>query len=398
MNWPLTSLGEVLKERNEVPSPESLVSGEVQIVSKIGFHDGTIQVRSDGATKTGMILIRPGDLVVSGINAAKGAIAIYGNEQSDPIAATIHYGAYIPDNEKTDIRYLWWLLRSRTFKDLLLRYVPGGIKTELKAKRLLPIPVPMPSLPVQRQVIKKIELFSKLVQESRLIHEDSRLEDISLIGSELNRIFGDPYRGIINRFPANCHKRLEEAAFDIADGPHITPNYVEDGIPFVTVRNIVTGKIDFSGLQFITSDAHAEYGNRARAEKGDVLISKDGTIGVPCFVDTDREFSYFVSVALVKPKPEILRGRFLVWALRSPYLQARIRERSRGDMIKHLVLREIRALIVPVPPIPDQERTIAWLDRLQMKIDSLASLRAQNVAELDALLPSILDKAFKGDI
>ena len=96
--------------------------------------------------------------------------------------------------------------------------------------------------------------------------------------------------------------------------------------------------------------------SRAKAEPGDVLISKDGTLGVPCFVDTDREFSFFVSVALIKPKREILDGEFLSWALRAPYLQERIVARSRGDMIRHLVLREIRDLTVPIPPLPDQRR------------------------------------------
>lgn len=88
--WKEILLGEVLTERREMPSPESLENGEINIVSKIGFNQGKIELRSDGKTKTGMILIRPGDLVVSGINAAKGAIAIYDENQLKPIAATIH--------------------------------------------------------------------------------------------------------------------------------------------------------------------------------------------------------------------------------------------------------------------------------------------------------------------
>ncbi len=74
--WPRVPLGEFLTERREVPSDESMAVGETPIVAKIGFEDGRIQLRSDGQTKTSMILIRPGDLVVSGINAAKGAIKL----------------------------------------------------------------------------------------------------------------------------------------------------------------------------------------------------------------------------------------------------------------------------------------------------------------------------------
>ncbi len=78
MKWPVERLGEVLTERKEEPPPDDLSLGRVKIVEKIGFDTGRIQLRTDGETKTGMILIRPGDLVVSGINAAKGAIAVYG--------------------------------------------------------------------------------------------------------------------------------------------------------------------------------------------------------------------------------------------------------------------------------------------------------------------------------
>ena len=76
-SWPLTPIGEVLTERKEKPALESIELGEIRIVSKIRFNEGQIELREDGKTKTGMILIRPGDLVLSGINATKGAIAIY---------------------------------------------------------------------------------------------------------------------------------------------------------------------------------------------------------------------------------------------------------------------------------------------------------------------------------
>lgn len=143
-DWHNVPLSDVLAERREVPLAHDLASGKIKIISKVGFNDGKIQLREDGKTKTNMILIRPGDLVVSGINAAKGGIAFFDGSDGESIAATIHYGAYIPNKNRVDVSYLWWLLRSHTFRDLLLKYVPGGIKTELKAKRLLPIPIPLP--------------------------------------------------------------------------------------------------------------------------------------------------------------------------------------------------------------------------------------------------------------
>lgn len=75
--WPSTPLGNILKERKEKASLHDILTGKIRIVSKISFDDGQIQLRNESKTKTGMILIRPGDLVLSGINACKGAIAVY---------------------------------------------------------------------------------------------------------------------------------------------------------------------------------------------------------------------------------------------------------------------------------------------------------------------------------
>ncbi|MDP2971649.1 MAG: restriction endonuclease subunit S [Deltaproteobacteria bacterium] len=394
----MVPLEEILRERQEVPSAEALANGGIRIVAKIGFNDGQIHLRNGSETKTGMILVRPGDLLISGINAAKGAIAIYGEENTEPIAATIHYGAYIPNKSRVEVRFLWWLLRSNTFRDLLLRYVPGGIKTELKAKRLLPIPVPLPSVEEQRRIVAKIEELTAQIHEARMLRQHAIEEADALVKAHLNRLFGNPYEQVTGTLTIREWRKLGEVVDDVADGPHVTPIYVENGIPFITVLNITSGRIRFGEQKFVTEEDHRQFQKRAKAERGDVLITKDGTIGIPCFVDTDREFSFFVSVALIKPRREILDGKFLTWAIRAPYLQERISERSRGDMIRHLVLREIRDLTVPVPLLSEQRQIVVELAALQAEVDTLKKLQAETAAELNALLLSILDKAFKGEL
>ena len=132
----MVKLGEVLTERRETPSEEDLLSERVRIIEKISFDTGRIQLRSSGSTRTGMILVRPGDLVVSGINVAKGAIAIYDPDSTEPVAATIHYAACIPNPVRVDIRFLWWMLRSR-FEDPVFRceVAPSGVVPDRSSVR-----------------------------------------------------------------------------------------------------------------------------------------------------------------------------------------------------------------------------------------------------------------------
>ena len=64
----------------------------------------------------------------------------------------------------------------------------------------------------------------------------------------------------------------------------------------------------------------------------------------------------------------------------------------------YINLKNLERLRIPIPPIPEQRRIVAYLDRLQAKVDEMKRLREEARAELDALLPAILDKAFKGKL
>jgi type I restriction enzyme, S subunit len=82
----------------------------------------------------------------------------------------------------------------------------------------------------------------------------------------------------------------------------------------------------------------------------------------------------------------------------SHWTKDRMADKSRGDMMPHILLREIRALPVLLPPLPEQRRIVMELDALQAEVDALKRLQAETAAELDALLPSILDRAFRGEL
>ena len=182
-DWEEVQLHEVLIERKETPDPVALETGEIRIVSKIGFNTGELEFRDSASTKTKMIQFQPGDIVFSGINAAKGAIAIYPNTEEKPASATMHYSAYFVNPERADVTFLWWLFRSKAFQHILLRTLPGGIKTELKPKHLLPISVRLPSLSEQRHIVAKINHFLTKLNEVCVLSEQLKVELSVFVGS-----------------------------------------------------------------------------------------------------------------------------------------------------------------------------------------------------------------------
>ena len=191
-------------------------------------------------------------------------------------------------------------------------------------------------------------------------------------------------------------KRLEELTSVIADGVHKTPKYVDRGIPFVTVKNLTAGPgISFEDINYVTSADHKEFIKRTHPEKGDILISKDGTIGVVRVVDTDVEFSIFVSVALIKPVMRELT-HYLAYAVSASCVQRQIV--PKGAALKHLYLVDLRNLLIPLPPLAEQARIAKELDLRREQIDRLEAAYREKLSSLTELKQSILQKAFSGEL
>jgi type I restriction enzyme S subunit len=226
--------------------------------------------------------------------------------------------------------------------------------------------------------------------ELRKLRAQTDRRTAALLPALFHEMFGDP------RANSRAHRvvTLGSLCQKISDGTHKTPTYVSSGVPFVTVKNITTGQLDFSETKFISEKEHLELTKRTKPERGDVLVSKDGTIGVPCNVDTDREFSIFVSIALLKLRRELANSVFLTGQLNTDWVQAQIREGTKGIAIRHLHLRDFRTLKIILPPLPLQNE---FAQRVT-EIRELEAAQAASRQRLDALFQSMLHRAFQGDL
>ncbi|TGM26216.1 hypothetical protein EHQ71_18070 [Leptospira levettii] len=147
-NWPYTPLSVFLQAREGRFKPNDPKIATYKRLEKIDFT-GQIHI-SDKPSKTEMIIIESGDLVISGINVSKGALAVY--EGREPITATIHYSSYKFNKNKIDIAFLKRFLKSPTFRSELQEQVKGGIKTEIKPKHILQLKARIPDLSEQKKI------------------------------------------------------------------------------------------------------------------------------------------------------------------------------------------------------------------------------------------------------
>lgn len=159
--WKKVRIGEFLTERQGRYKPDDNAIVTYKRLDKIDFS-GTVHI-SEKPSKTDMIVVQPGDLVISGINVAKGAIAVY--QGTEPVTATIHYSSYIFDDSVIDLEYFKYFVKSPAFIETLKKQAKGGIKTEIKPKVFLPLEISLPDLPTQKQIVKRISVNLKRVNE-----------------------------------------------------------------------------------------------------------------------------------------------------------------------------------------------------------------------------------------
>ncbi len=186
-----------------------------------------------------------------------------------------------------------------------------------------------------------------------------------------------------SRFPIQS---ILELSLLVTDGIHKTPRYSENGLPFIQVNNIKEGLVNFEhNLKYVTEDWEDIVLKRYSPRPGDILITKDGTIGIAAMVPDDFvSFSIFVSVAAIRPNSKMVIPQFLEIMINSPIVQRQIYRQTRGAVLVHLLLEEIRKLLIPVPFLEMQERIVSLMAEAY-------SRRKKNEEEAEGLYNSIDD-------
>ena len=187
---------------------------------------------------------------------------------------------------------------------------------------------------------------------------------------------------------------IQQLALKVVDGTHHTPTYLDSGVAFISVKDIRGGRVYFDDCKFISAVAHTELSKRCHVELGDVLITKSGTIGRIAIVKTDRPFSLFVSVALIKPVQKIFDARFLALSLEKHIAGINIDQDIKGGLLKNLHLEDLRVIAIRLPPIAEQYRIVAEVERRLSVIEELEVAVAANLKRAERLRQSVLARAF----
>lgn len=194
-------------------------------------------------------------------------------------------------------------------------------------------------------------------------------------------------------------RSLADVCQTITDGSHYSPPTTDSGLPYITVRDLDGGTINFRTCKFVGVSDYADLKrNGCAPRRGDVLFSKDGTVGKVALVDHDREFVVLSSLAILRPDPSKIDSRFLAYSLQSPNFLAEALGRKTGVAIRRVILKNLKSMSLSVPPLEEQQRIVAMLDEAFAAIGT-AIANARRMGDLSTeLLSSQIGQIFSAQV
>jgi type I restriction enzyme S subunit len=398
--WPTVKLGEVLRlDPDSVPVDASKTYPMVGVLS---FGRGLFERPPIENAKTSYRVfyrLKAEHVVMSQLFGWEGALALSSEKFAGKFLSP-QFPTFLCDDTKLDREFLGWLIQRPTFwEDLGSRAIGmGDRRRTLNPEALFKSQIPLPPLPEQQRLVARIEELADQIHEAQTLRHQATKEAEALIVSTRRTLIGE-----------ECSEgwiALKNLVVNIENGrsPQCESRQAErDEWGVLKVGAISFGTFDAQENKALP--VGVAFDPRYEVHVGDFLMSRANTtelVGAcatvhdtrPQLLLSDKTFRFHFGEGVD------LEPRWLDHTMKSPALRAQIERGATGTSptMKNISKEKVLELLIPPHPLPEQRRIVAELDALQAEVDALKRLQAETAAELDALLPSILDKAFKGEL
>lgn len=390
--YPAVHLEEVLRYRKDFITIDDL---DCYKRPRVRLHVKGILLRDEvrGAqikTKTQQVC-RKGEFLVAEIDAKVGGFGIVPDELDGAIVST-HYFLFVIDEERLNQRFLDYFIRTPAFRNQV--EAQGSTNyAAIRPAHVLRYQVPLPPLEEQQRIVARIEQLAAEIQRARNLREQAANDAKALTAAQAGRAFK----------AIREHQSIEaiaEVRGGIQKSPHRLPR--ENPVRYLTVAHVQRDRILTDDPRYfeVTKDEL----DRRRLIAGDVLIIEGNgsaeQIGrTALFRGEIADCVHQNHVIRIRPDAARLAPEFLNRFFNSPAGQDAVQAQSRTTSgLRTLSVGRIKQIEVPTPPFHEQRRIVAELEGLQAEVDELRRQQAETAAELDALLPAILDRAFKGEL
>lgn len=392
-SWPLVALGEMLRKSEEsVPLDPNTTYREVTI--KLWGKGVVLRREASGSEIAAprRSVVRAGQFILSRIDARNGAFGIV-PPALDGAVVSNDFPSFKLNTQRINPEYLGWLSRSADFVDLCKAASEGTTnRVRLKEEKFLAMAIALPPLSEQQRIVTRIDELTVKIDESRGLRRQTVEEAKALLQASASRVF--------DKLVENTPLRPLSALVTVKGGgtpSKANPFYWQGPVPWISPKDMKSREL-FDAIDHVSEEAIANSAAKL-IEPGAVLVVVRGMILVHTFPSAILRVPAAINqdMKALIPCAELLTEYLssLFWAHNSRILN--LVEKSTHDT-RRLEVSKLLDTKIPVPPIPGQRRIVTYLDNLQAKVDSLKRLQTETAAELDAMLPSILVKAFQGTL
>jgi type I restriction enzyme, S subunit len=395
--WPSVPLGEVLKHRKEFITIDD--SQEYKRC-RIQLHAKGIVLRDiiEGArikTKEQQVC-RSGEFLVAEIDAKVGGFGIV-PEHLDGAIVSSHYFLFEIDHGKLDKGFLDFYIRTPTFRDQVSARGTTNYAA-IRPAQVLAYSIPPPPLPEQRRIVVKIEALAARIGEALRLRNQAAQEADAVFLAQVSAFF----------HLDDCWAKVEDAVAPqkgaVRSGPFGSQlhhdEFTTSGVMAVGTRDVQVNRLELRSGWFV-SEEKFEGLRRYQVFPGDVLCTIVGaSIGRFCVVPENVPLAFTTKhIQALTLHREIVDPWFVSYMLN---FHQRCREslfaQVEGSAQPSLNATKVLGTELPLPSLSEQRRVVSHLDDLHAQVITLKKLQSQTTAELDALLPAILDRAFKGEL
>ncbi|MDW2933688.1 restriction endonuclease subunit S [Mesomycoplasma ovipneumoniae] len=412
-HWEIIPISHVFEERRERNN-----NGNNQFILSVMKNIGVIPYTDKGNVGNkasenieNYKVVYPNDLVLNSMNMMIGSL---GKSNYKGVLSQVYYVLKLMNSSKYNIDYLNYLFKNKVFHESF-RVLGKGIldhRLRVPIQLLKYEKIIIPPINEQEQIANyldwKINEIDRLIQiEKGRIDLLKKVKKITITDNITGRTLKnskllDSKYDWIGYIPKDFKiVRLKKLTSQIVDGTHNTPTYIENGIPFLRVTDISNlnykEKIDLKRVAQISEKEHNELIKRCKPEKGDVLISKNGTIGIPIVVDWDWEFSIFVSLCLLKVNDNVIPYWIYFYFL-SELVNMEIAYGGKKGTIVNLHLEKISNFKVPLPNLKTQKIIIEKIIKKIEIIDKAIKNIQSQIENLKLLKQSLISEVVTGKI
>jgi type I restriction enzyme, S subunit len=392
--WPKVRLGEVLRHRKEFITIDDLITYKRP---RVQLHAQGIVLRDEvpGAlikTKSQQVC-RSGELLVAEIDAKVGGFGIV-PDALDGCIVSSHYFLFVLDETKIHRRFLDYFIRTPAFQDQL--EAQGSTNyAAIRPQHVLGYEIPLPSLQEQQQIVARIEELSSLINEARTFRKDAE--------AETKALFQAAKRRILSSIKEARQAKLREIA-ELRYGISAPISNAIDpalGLPIVRMANVsIDGDLDLVDMRYIPVSTEEQ--KRFSLKHGDLLLNwRSGSqqhVGKTAIFDREGKYLFASFLLRVRTVREIVLPEFLKLTLNFMREEGVFLEAQRFQVNTKLNASEFGEFEINLPSLLDQRRIVEELGTFQAEIDALKTMQFETDAEVGAMMPAILDRAFRGEL